>query len=297
MILRSLSILSGLVLLASFLGGLHPAGDSLAVFRVPLLVATALLLIWTDWPKWVRWPLAGGLIAVLGWHVAMRLDRDTPEQDVTLYQQNLLFDRSETEAFRSQLTALSPDFITLQEVSKANLPFYESLWEAYPAHHHCPVTIWLGEAVLSRHPMVPGTAFCSEPDGLAGMQVETPRGRVWLVSVHLRWPYPHTQAQQVDGLLPYLERLEGPVIMAGDFNAVAWSHTLRRMGRASGTKRVGRHIHSFARLPAPIHLGIDHVLTTPPPEGAQQSVSRMPLLGSDHHGIFARLALPDARRD
>ena len=280
----------GVLLLASYLGALHPVGDSLAVIRVPLALLTALAVIWTVWPPVLRWPVALGLLGLVAWHLLARVPTGAAsDHDFTLYQQNLLFDRKDAGAFLEAIAKRAPDFVTLQEVSDANLSILVALAKSHPHQHHCPLNPWVGEAVLSRHPKVPGSEFCSDPDGLAGMQVETPFGPIWLVSVHLRWPWPHGQAAQVDGVLPFLDALEGHVILAGDFNAVAWSHTLRRMARASGTERIGPHLHSFARLPVPVHIGIDHVLTTPT---YAQEVRRTPLLGSDHYGLFARLTRP-----
>lgn len=289
-VLKSVAVLSGAAVVGSYLGALHPAGDSLAVFRVPLLILAALALIWTDWSRVVRWPLSALALAVLGWHISARMDPDAKGHDLVLYQQNLLFNRADNAEFLSLVAQSNPDVITLQEVSPQNLPIMEALKPSHPTQHRCTVAnSWLGEAVLSRHPMVPGTAFCSQPDGLTGMQVMTPQGPLWVVSVHLNWPWPKGQAAQVDGILPTLEALDGPILMAGDFNAVAWSHTLKRMARASGTTRVGAQVHSFDLSPIPFHLGIDHVLSTNP---APQRVIQMPKAGSDHHGLLAYLVQP-----
>lgn len=275
------------LVIASYGGALHPLGDSLAVFRVPLVVTTALAVIWTDWPRRLRWPLALLALGILGGHLRDRLPGETPAPDLVLYQQNLLWNRTEDLAFLAQVRAAQPDLMTLQEAFSRNQPLVEALKEDLPYAHQCPKS---GEAVLSRFAAVPGSAFCSTPDGLAGMQVETPFGRVWLVSVHLNWPWPYRQMPQVDTLVPWLERLDGPVILSGDFNAVAWSRTVRRMARASGTALVGPDVHSFTGLPLPMFLGIDHVLTTPA-AGVQQ-VIQMPEAGSDHHGLLALLKAP-----
>ncbi|GAA4216864.1 endonuclease/exonuclease/phosphatase (EEP) superfamily protein YafD [Sagittula marina] len=285
-VLKAVAVLAWLAVVASYGARIHPVGDSLAVFRVGLLVVAALAVIWTDWSRWLRWPLALVALGVLGWHVWMRLPSQSLEPgQFLLYQQNLLYNRTEDAAFLAQISELEPDFITLQEVSKRNEAITDALRATYPTQQLCRAQSQSTEAVLSRFPSVPGTAFCSTPDGLAGVQIQTPSGPVWLISLHVAWPWPYRQPDQVDRLMDELLALEGPVILAGDFNSVAWSWTVKRVARASGTQRVGKHLHTFGDMPVPMHLGIDHVLTT----SGLGSVEQMPTLGSDHNGVLARL--------
>lgn len=275
----------------SYLGALHPVGDSLAVFRVALLVGAALAVIWTGWGAWLRWPIAAICSGLIVWHLVQRGDFRDPLPgggDVTLYQQNLWGFSPSPPEFYDHLQAMNPDIITLQELSRQHRPLFNALAEDYEASLFCPVT-WIGEAIISRFPKVPGSDRCSAPDGFAAMQVVTPKGPVWTVSVHLHWPWPRNQAEQVTQLLPYLAELEGPVIMAGDFNAVAWSYTLRRMADAAGVRRVGAHLHSFGEMPVPMHLGIDHVLVTQ----GEGRLQQMPRFASDHFGLWAEVSLPD----
>ncbi|MEY8837495.1 endonuclease/exonuclease/phosphatase family protein, partial [Cribrihabitans sp. XS_ASV171] len=150
----------------------------------------------------------------------------------------------------------------------------------------CPFAAVGGVAVLSRFPKVPGSETCVAMQGLAAMRVETPLGKVTLASIHLHWPWPHGQAAQVDRLLPVLEALPRPVILAGDFNAVGWSHSVARIARATGNERIGPHAGSFVLPHVPYPVTIDHVLA---PGGAAEV---MPRLGSDHFGVLARV-LPD----
>jgi len=76
---------------------------------------------------------------------------------------------------------------------------------------------------------------------------------------------------------------DGKAVLGGDFNMVTWSHTMRRIERVSGTKRIGAvwNTISLKGLPLPI----DYVLAS-----GTGSSERRPLLGSDHHGLVARIA-------
>ena len=133
--------------------------------------------------------------------------------------------------------------------------------------------------------MIAGSARCEAASGMAAMQVETPDGPVWVVSLHLHWPYPMGQAAQVRSLVPQLESLSGPVVLGGDFNMVPWSHAMRVIARATASKRIGVPQYSLP-LKRLYTLPIDHVLVN---RNAKPAITeKRPLLGSDHFGVLAR---------
>jgi endonuclease/exonuclease/phosphatase (EEP) superfamily protein YafD len=98
------------------------------------------------------------------------------------------------------------------------------------------------------------------------------------------------QAAQVDRLLPFLHLLERPLVISGDFNAMRWSHTLRRIAWASETRRTGPWNVTFHLPNLRTPVTIDHVLTSPQ---TTAEVRAMPKLGSDQHGVMARISLSD----
>lgn len=285
---------------AGYLGALHPLGDSLAVFRLPLAALFALVVIWAPWPRRVRWPLAALSLGAMAQITLPMLLVDPPSQrpgqGIVLYQQNLLFSRSPSRdaGWLEMVARAAPDVVTLQEVSARNQMLLRALAETHPHQHYCDFAAIGGVAVLSRYPAIDGTRLCAARDGLAAMQVETGQGAVWLVSVHLHWPFPYGQPAQVDRLIPVLEALQGPVILGGDFNAVSWSQTMRRMADAIGGARVPHGEASF-RLPLiGMPVTIDHVLSNLEGQfqGLGQAGLSMPKAGSDHHGILAFLSRP-----
>lgn len=283
------AIAGGLLLAGGYLGALHPLGDSLAVVRYPVIVVVTLAVIWTPWPRRIRWPLALVGLVLLAQHVWLGSRPDAVnDAALVVYQKNLLWSAGLDTALGQDIQALRADVVTLQEVSTANQPMLGALRAGFPTQTLCPFGVG-GVAVLSRWPRVPGSDRCGA--GAAAMQVVAPSGPVWVVSIHLRWPWPYGQARQVADLVPFLETLQGPVVIGGDFNTVAWSHALRRIERASGTKRLGRRMATYTlnwhgqRLG--LHLGIDHVLASGP--GAAET-ARRPRFRSDHHGVLARIS-------
>ena len=274
---------------AGFAGVLHPAGDSLAVFRLPLAVIAALMVIWTSWRKAIRWTLTFGLMAIVGYHgmAAVSVAPSNAAQ-YSLYQKNLLFVSGDKTALLRDIRDSGADFVTLQEVSARNREVLNRLKREFPARHFCRFGGVGGVAVLSRLPLVEGSARCAERNGLAAMQVQGPNGPVWLISMHVHWPWPYGQAEHVDRLEPVLRALDGPKLIGGDFNTVAWSHALRRIERASGTRRVGHHVATFQLPRIEMWIGIDHVLST---DGTGAGIATRGRLGSDHRGVLAWVRL------
>lgn len=271
----------------SYAGAWHPAGDSFAVFRPALAVGLVLAAAVMAGPKWVRALTAGLAVASLAMMVfPSRLRPLEGAYDFALYQQNTLYNRSEFDGWIAAVEEAEAEFVTLQEMSIRNHGRMSELILQYPTVVSCPNMLSTGVMVLSKYSAVEDSAFCSQNGDLAAVQVETERGPVWIASLHLRWPWPFSQPEQVLRLVPDLQRLSGPSILAGDFNSVRWSHAVAQVAEASGTGYAGPHAATF-HLEGIYPIGIDHVLTA---GLGVQEVKVMPKLGADHHGILARFS-------
>lgn len=263
----------------SFAGALHPLGDSLAVFRLPLAVAFALWVIWSPWSAGVRWSIAVLCLAAMAQIVAQKYVSH-PAGPVAIYQKNLLFQNDQVEALAADIRETRPDIVALQELTSRNAALVRDLRAEYPYQASCALVEWARVAILSRWP-VEGE-ICLENQGLVGVQVVSPEGTFWAFSLHAYWPWPHGQADQIKRILPVLEGLDEPVVIAGDFNMVPWSDTLRTIARSTGSTRAGPLFSTLTKMGAP--LPIDHVYAP----GGGQAVPR-PLLGSDHRGVLAQV--------
>jgi endonuclease/exonuclease/phosphatase (EEP) superfamily protein YafD len=291
-ILLVLGVLVVALLAASYLGVVHGLGDSLAVVR-PALAGVAVviggLLCFVQRRGAGLVVGAAGLIAglpVLGSSLPAGTDGD---YGYSTYQKNLSFRLADPAPLIADIAGHAPDFVTLQEVTARTRAVMAGLTEALPSQHLCPFAAVGGVAVLSRWPKIAGTERCAEDDGLAAMQVETPDGPVWIVSIHLHWPFPYRQPAQLARLVPVLESLAGPIVIGGDFNMVPWSYTLGRVAQATDSERAGSVTYTLPMMDGWVTLPIDHVLV---PRGrGPTSARRMALLGSDHHGVLAGFAL------
>ncbi len=288
LLLLWLGIFAALAAVAgSFAGVVHPLGDSLAVFRLYftgacLILAFLIALI----PRKGRWLALGlGVISgVAALPVALSYGADDGAGGPhAIYQKNLLFRLVDPGPIVADILASDADLVTLQEVNGRNMAVMAALEQAYPAQAHCAFGTVGGTAVLSRWPAM-GAPICSERGGLTALQVAAPDGPLWVVSVHLHWPYPYGQAAHVARLLPVIDGLSSPVIIGGDFNMVPWAHSVRTIARASRTRTMQRTATTLSLKGGLMPLPIDHVLV---PTGWAATYTIRPELGSDHRGVLA----------
>lgn len=276
-----------LLVVLGYAGWLHPIGDSLAVGRIHGVAVVFLLSISAS--------LLGMRVAAF-WSILFALSAGTPAVlasiwpgptgSVTLYQKNLLFRNDNLAALAADIRAANPMVLTLQEVSDPNLALLAAVSDILPYQHVCPGARVGGTAVATRLPPVPGAVVCAP--GLAAMQVvltDTQRQiPVWIVSVHLHWPWPYSQADHAAALVPVLEGLDGPILMAGDFNMVRWAHSVQSLARAARVEAAGPSPGTYLGFAPVVRLPIDHAFAT----SAGRVEPRGPL-GSDHLGLLTWL--------
>ena len=278
----------GVALLAfTHLGTWIPLSDSLSLGR-PLVLASGfvivIVLLFFGLKRWA----AGVLVAVIASGVVTWGDftggaaRGTGP--LTLYQKNMLWNGATPESILADILSTDADFVTLQETSSINQLVLDGLEDRFPHRLACASQGNGGIALLSRYPLTPSGAGCSLGSGIVIAQAEVPEiGQIWVGSVHLNWPYPFTQASQVPKILHGLESLDGPIVIAGDFNMIPWGSSVRRIAETAGAVRVGGYLSSFPGFGAHLPFAIDHTLI---PRGWQGAVDIRPLAGSDHYGLL-----------
>ena len=278
--------LGAAVLAASYLGAIHPIGDSFAVFRPQIAVGTlllAVLVVRRTWAAAVPGTLA--LVALLLLSLP-RLNPQTPGP-ITVYQKNMLWRNADVAALEADIREAAPDVLFLQELTDPNYVMVERLRDILPNEFYC----WPGQAepddarvggsvIVTRFEIVENSLVCTS--NTVGGRVRTPSGEVSVASVHLRWPWPYGQAAHVERMLAGLAGLERPVILAGDLNSAPWSDAAARIGAAIGAEPILPAIPSFPLLPL-VTVPIDHVFAS------SGTLERRPLAGADHHGILARV--------
>lgn len=276
----------------SYLGVLHPAAESLSVLRFEaslLALALSVVLLATR----ALWRGSLGALAALVIVIPILLDmRIVPAWQaaadaISLYQKNVWLKNPSPEALVADLREVSADIVTLQEVTDEMARALDAIAGDYPHRHRCRGGVY----ILTRLAPAEGGARCPQDPWLnvIALQVETGAGPLWVVALHLRWPWPYDQAAQVDRILPFLAELDGPVVVAGDFNMVPWGHSVQQISAAAGAERIGRLERTFEFGTPLVRLRIDHVLA---PRGWRGHTVLRPLAGSDHFGVVARFGPP-----
>lgn len=278
------------LLLGSSPGSFHPLADSLAVFRFHIgwfALLGAGILLWLGWRKsgLAAGALSLAAVGAIWWSYFPQ--SPATALPYTLYQKNLSFELNNADDLIEDIYKTKSDFVTLQEVTKYNLHILDALKKDYPSQALCKFATVGGVAVISRFPQTSAPPICKDRLNLVAIQLQTKEGPVWLVSIHLSWPFPYQQARHVKALVPFLEQLDGPVVLAGDFNMVPWSYTMTQIEMSTKTRRVGATNGTFNLLNV-VTIPIDHVLA---PTNCIGETSALDLLGSDHHGVLARFTL------
>ena len=290
---KTLTILAfafgALGLIGGFLGGYHPLGDSLAVFRPYTLGALFFAIfgfaLWRQ--NWLTYASLG-LLVYGGYSLRAQLITPSPVAGFTLMQHNNRF-TNDTRDLVDFARANAPDIITLQEITTSSVPQLAALRPEYPYQVICPFAAVGGVAILSKFRFIGAQGEgCREGLGMVSARVQIPAGEVTVVSLHLSWPWPYPQQAQLDKVLPVLASLKGPVFIGGDFNMVAWSDVMARIEAATDTRAIGGIRFTKTLVSGLVQLPIDQVLA---PSNWPASARLGPRLGSDHNSVIAQFAL------
>ncbi len=272
---------SGLIVLGlGYSGDVWAMADSVAVIRVPVAIGLLVLAVW------LRRPFNAAFILVIAAAIALApiiygMTRSGQAGPVTVYQKNVLHEADNFQPTIQDMLDRHPDLITLAEVTRADHPVLVGLAQDYPSQHWCRFKKKGGTAVASHWPKIPGSERCLTAMGVAAMQVAAPGGPLWVAAVHLQWPFPSSQSAQVRRLVPEFEQLDGPIVIGGDFNMLAWGHSINAIAQATGTHRIGK-ISATYWVKHLVPLGIDHVLAA-----GDGTIEILPKFTSDHAGVLA----------
>ncbi|WP_205590881.1 endonuclease/exonuclease/phosphatase family protein [Hymenobacter oligotrophus] len=277
------------------------------------LVGALLLNFWQfDWlgPLFVL-TLAGAIvyqvIRILPYtHLLPKkvLDSSLPTTDndnhLSLLVTNVLMTNRDASRCLGVIRHCNPDVILAVETDQWWLEQLRSLEETHPYTAYAPLPNTYGMLVFSRLPLLnPEIKFLLDDDIPSFHAfVEMPNGlRVRLYCLHPKPPAPQeskTSTKRDAELLLVgheIEDHDGPTVVAGDMNDVAWSHTselFRRISRLLDP-RMGRGLlptfHADYRL---LRWPLDHVFHSAHFKVA--SIERLPHVGSDHFPIYIRLS-------
>lgn len=291
--------------------------------RLPVAVlAGALMLVQLLVPGWGGAGLAvltGAIFAYQAWWVLpyTRLGRrevrqadahagDTAQRTrVRVMVANVLQSNRRAADLVALVREVEPDLILLGETDAWWLEQLAALEAAYPHVVACPRDNLYGMALFSRWPLQDTRVqYLVEPDKPSiHTLIVMPEGcRVRFVGVHPAPPSPseNESSAERDAELLLVGRSVArdgrPVIVAGDLNDVAWSHTTRRFRRLSGLldPRRGRGLFATFHASAPwiLRWPMDHLFHSVHFQLGHMRV--LPSFGSDHFPILGELWLGEA---
>lgn len=285
--LVGLSVLVAFVLIG-FFQNIDPLFDSFSHFRIHFLVTMLLLLSFLFILKngKMRYFTTSFIVVIIVYLYSLIGTFNTVptiqyRQNIKMMQYNLRFDNKNMDKVQKFLINNPVDIATFQEVTLAHKEKLEALKPQYPYQEYCQFMSVGGTMILSKFPFT-DKGNCLQGDGLVWREVDAQGKKISLVSLHLHWPYPHGQYEQVTLLSKELARIHSSKVIAGDFNAAPWSHTVERIATASNTDIVDG-VRWSIRVDTPVMgvwLPIDHILVSD--DLIVNEIKAGENLGSDH---------------
>jgi len=216
---------------------------------------------------------------------------------VRLYSANLWALNTDVEAITASVAAANADVVVLVELGDAPAARMDQVLAGYPHRIASPrVNRSSGAArsvIASRWPL---TLIRDRPDGLhaVGVTVRTPLGPLNVLGVHLTRPWPFQeqwgQISQTMALGAVIADLEGPVIVAGDFNSVTSGRIGRQIRRDLGLHPAPGFPGTWpTAAPSAFAVTIDQVYRSPDLAFVSRRLG-LPT-GSDHRPVVTELTL------
>ncbi len=188
-----------------------------------------------------------------------------------------------------------PDVLLLQEVPAA---WFEQFRDVYPHRAEVPHRSYFGLALYSRYPIenVQQDDPLNRDIPILRADLDMDGRRVHVVNVHL--PSPESaelieiRIAQYAWLTDYVAALDGPAIVAGDFNCTMWSPLYKQLvdrGRLVSARQGRGLMPTWFPLAGSLHLlPIDHILVRGMPITDARLGARV---GSDHSPLIAEVRL------
>lgn len=166
---------------------------------------------------------------------------------VRMMTHNLFGLNYEMDQVTAAIFADDPDIIVLQEYfGEQASELHPLLLARYPYFVRCKGGKRANLGLYSRLPFeqiedgaCPDNAYVTTRTAHILARFETPDGKPFsVVTTHMDWPIPvRRQREQLGALSSVLDTIEGPMILAGDFNSTPWSYSLREFVANNGLVR------------------------------------------------------------
>lgn len=217
--------------------------------------------------------------------------------DFSLISFNVLGENPRGADLAEFLIEEAPDVAVILEAPALH-DHLDQMWAAFPFNAGCGPGDRCDMAVFSRHRLsgVEVLPFYSLPGRLIVATLELETGPVTLIAAHLTKPYyGDWHDRQLERLAELLGRIEGPLVLAGDFNSQPFVRAFRRvLLERSGLRLASRMQQTWPALGLSgsryAGFAIDHVLVRGEVSPVSVELIEDPI-GSNHRGFLSHFDL------
>lgn len=302
-LLTGLTLVAAAVLLAISVNLGIPGQSLLGSLRfhiaIPMLLLPIALFALSAWWRAVASlvlvvaSLAQGIVILVGMHqLRDPLEGREPAAELSVMSFNVLTGNPTPEAARDAILARQPDIAFIMETPGIEM-YLGELAQTFPYRAGCDDAETCDLSILSKVPLANVEVIRIGPirrKRLVLAQAEIDGVAVTLVGLHLTKPYFDDASQdELRRALALIRKVEGPIILAGDFNAAAWSGDIAAFAAAAELVPPPQHPATW-----PVELGglgvpIDNMFTRGP--ALIETIAAQPAYGSNHLGLLARVSL------
>jgi len=238
-------------------------------------------------------------------HASVVKDPGLPSHRLSLLTYNVSTSNRNSKDVIAWLATRPADVIALEEIPEGMVGAFQDLKNVY--RHQFTMEpgarlnseVYAGDeslAILSTYPITAQGVVRPSGQGKLALlaKISVPGAEnPWIVVVHPSNPTsPSWLAARDAYLLDLAElivELEGPVIVAGDFNATPFAPTFQLFLNASQTSTSRDFPATWPSVLGPLGIPIDHVLVR---DARLANLEAFPTVGSDHRALKAEILLP-----
>jgi endonuclease/exonuclease/phosphatase (EEP) superfamily protein YafD len=232
---------------------------------------------------------------------AKKTDKRVEQNEIGVYITNVFMDNREAKRCLVAIETEDPDIILAVETDDWWQRELKPLEKKYPYTIHVPLSNTYGMLFYSRFPISDYEVnfFIEKDIPSIKTKIELPSGEnIQFYGLHPKPPAPAESKTSIprDAELVVVgkdaKKQKLPVIVAGDLNDVAWSHTTHLFQRISGLldPRRGRGMYSTFNSKYPLmRWPLDHLFHSNHFQIVE--LKRVAHIGSDHFPIYVKLCL------
>lgn len=222
------------------------------------------------------------------------------DPSISFLTANVLQENKNSKKLLGLIREKSPHIVLLLEVNERWLRDLKVLDETYPYSIKQALENEYGIALYSRLPLEDANVkFLVESDvpSIEVSAIMQSGDKIKIFGLHPKPPSPQTSSStnrdaELVIVAKTVREITGPVVVLGDLNDVAWSHTTRLFSRISKLldPRIGRG--PLATFPAGLpflRFPLDHIFHSD--ELRLVAIERLGRMGSDHQPVFASFNL------